>query len=58
LSDKVASWWVPEHWAFVEEIPKTSVGKFDKKLLRAGQSRGELQIVTIERAGRERGRDG
>jgi fatty-acyl-CoA synthase len=35
----------------VTEIPKTSVGKFDKKVLRAGQSKGELEIVTVERAG-------
>jgi fatty-acyl-CoA synthase len=51
LSDKVPAWWVPERWSFVSEIPKTSVGKFDKKLLRAGQSKGELEIVTVERAG-------
>jgi fatty-acyl-CoA synthase len=52
LQGKVASWWVPERWAFVDEIPKTSVGKFDKKVLRAGQSKGELDIVTIGRTGR------
>ncbi len=27
-------WWLPDGFAFVEEIPKTSVGKFDKKALR------------------------
>jgi fatty-acyl-CoA synthase len=51
LSDKMPRWWVPERWSFVTEIPKTSVGKFDKKVLRAGQSKGELEIVTVERAG-------
>ena len=51
LGDKVPSWWVPERWSFVSEIPKTSVGKFDKKVLRAGQAKGELEIVTID-AGR------
>jgi fatty-acyl-CoA synthase len=30
----VAAWWVPDEFAFLDEIPKTSVGKFDKKLLR------------------------
>jgi fatty-acyl-CoA synthase len=44
---KVAPWWVPEHWAFLGEIPKTSVGKFDKKLLRVNQAEGELEIVTL-----------
>jgi fatty-acyl-CoA synthase len=34
LSDKVAKWWLPDEVVFVEEIPKTSVGKFSKKQLR------------------------
>lgn len=34
LKDKVAKWWLPDDIVFVEEIPKTSVGKFDKKILR------------------------
>ena len=29
---KVAKWWLPERWAFIDEVPKTSVGKFDKKV--------------------------
>jgi fatty-acyl-CoA synthase len=35
LTPHVAKWWLPEDVAFVEAIPKTSVGKFDKKVLRA-----------------------
>jgi fatty-acyl-CoA synthase len=34
LSDRVAKWWVPERVEFIEEVPKTSVGKFSKKTLR------------------------
>jgi fatty-acyl-CoA synthase len=34
LRDKVAKWWLPDKVVFAEEIPKTSVGKFDKKVLR------------------------
>jgi fatty-acyl-CoA synthase len=34
LGDKVAKWWLPDEVIFVEEIPKTSVGKFSKKQLR------------------------
>jgi fatty-acyl-CoA synthase len=34
LEPKVAKWWIPDDVVFVEEIPKTSVGKFDKKVLR------------------------
>jgi fatty-acyl-CoA synthase len=35
LSDKVVRWWLPERWTFVTEIPRTSVGKYDKKTIRA-----------------------
>jgi fatty-acyl-CoA synthase len=35
LADRVAKWWIPERVEFVDEVPKTSVGKFDKKVLRA-----------------------
>jgi fatty-acyl-CoA synthase len=34
LGTRVARFWLPDEFAFVEEIPKTSVGKFDKKVLR------------------------
>ena len=42
LASRVAKWWVPERWAIVPEIPKTSVGKFDKKVLRARFKEGSL----------------
>jgi len=35
LTDRVAKWWLPERVEFIDEVPKTSVGKFDKKVLRA-----------------------
>ncbi len=47
LAARVAKWWVPEHWTFVESIPKTSVGKFDKKVLRAQYGAGELAVETL-----------
>lgn len=34
LKGKVADWWLPDDVAVIEVIPKTSVGKFDKKVLR------------------------
>ncbi len=34
LKEKVASWWMPDDVVFIDEVPKTSVGKFDKKVLR------------------------
>jgi fatty-acyl-CoA synthase len=34
LQGRVASWWVPDDVVFIDEVPKTSVGKFSKKDLR------------------------
>ncbi len=35
LSTRVAKWWLPDEVRFIDVVPKTSVGKFDKKQLRA-----------------------
>ena len=42
LATRVVRWWMPDHWVFVDEIPKTSVGKYDKKVLRARYGAGGL----------------
>jgi len=34
LAPSFAKWWLPERFEFVEEIPKTAVGKFRKTALR------------------------
>ena len=34
LRPRVAKWWLPDDVVFIEEVPKTSVGKFSKKDLR------------------------
>jgi fatty-acyl-CoA synthase len=34
LRPQVARWWLPDEIRFIDEIPKTSVGKFDKKAIR------------------------
>jgi len=34
LEDRVVKWWLPDRVEFIEEVPKTSVGKFSKKTLR------------------------
>ena len=47
LEDKVAKWWLPERWSFVAEVPKTSVGKFDKKRLRGLHADGELAVIEV-----------
>ncbi len=48
LAPRVARWWLPDQWAFIESVPKTSVGKFDKKVLRAQFAKGELDVVTVD----------
>jgi acyl-CoA synthetase (AMP-forming)/AMP-acid ligase II len=35
LETRFATWWLPDDVLFVDAIPKTSVGKFDKKVMRA-----------------------
>ncbi|PRW63695.1 long-chain fatty acid--CoA ligase [Actinopolyspora mortivallis] len=34
LRERVAKWWLPDEVWFVDELPKTSTGKFSKKTLR------------------------
>jgi fatty-acyl-CoA synthase len=45
LDGKVASWQIPENWTFIDEVPKTTVGKFDKKVLRARYADGDLDVL-------------
>lgn len=47
LEGKVAKWWLPERWCFVSEVPKTSVGKFDKKRIRSLHADGELTVIEL-----------
>jgi fatty-acyl-CoA synthase len=46
LGERVAKWWIPERWTFVSAVPKTSVGKFDKKVLRAQHADGLLEVIS------------
>lgn len=48
IAANCARFWIPEYFAFIDEIPKTSVGKFDKKVLRARQLAGELEVLRLE----------
>jgi fatty-acyl-CoA synthase len=42
LASRVAKFWLPDKVIFIQEIPKTSVGKFDKKVLRHRYAEGQL----------------
>jgi fatty-acyl-CoA synthase len=48
LTGRVARWWLPERWSFVTGIPKTSVGKLDKKRVRADYDARKLDVRLIE----------
>ncbi|QLL06475.1 long-chain fatty acid--CoA ligase [Mycobacterium vicinigordonae] len=45
LANKVVRWWLPERWTFADEIPRTSVGKYDKKTIRARYADGEYDVT-------------
>jgi fatty-acyl-CoA synthase len=44
LAQHFAKWWLPERYLFLDELPKTSVGKFDKKAMR--QQHGSVSAAT------------
>ena len=46
LVKRVAKWWLPDELAIVDEVPKTSVGKFDKKVLRRQLEEGRLSRMS------------
>jgi fatty-acyl-CoA synthase len=47
LCAHIPHWWQPERWTFLAQVPRTSVGKFDKKVLRAQYAEGRLQIEVL-----------
>jgi fatty-acyl-CoA synthase len=44
LAQTVAKWQLPDAWTFIEAVPRTSVGKFDKKVIRKWYADGELEV--------------
>jgi fatty-acyl-CoA synthase len=47
LSDRIPRWQLPERWCFINEVPKTSVGKFKKTTLRDQYAAGALSVTTL-----------
>lgn len=47
LAEKIAKWQLPERWAVIPAVPKTSVGKFDKKVIRKRYADGELDVTQL-----------
>jgi fatty-acyl-CoA synthase len=47
LADRVVRWWLPERWTFVDQVPRTSVGKYDKKTIRARHAEGAYEVIEL-----------
>ncbi|EGD56714.1 long-chain fatty acid--CoA ligase [Gordonia neofelifaecis] len=45
LEERIPRWQIPERWSFVTEVPKTSVGKFDKKRVRQHYADGDYTVL-------------
>lgn len=50
LATDFAKWSIPDRFLFVKEVPKTGVGKYDKKVVRSLYSEGGFDAVTAELA--------
>ncbi|MEV7613219.1 long-chain fatty acid--CoA ligase [Streptomyces sp. NPDC089799] len=48
LGGTIAKWQLPERWTAVDAVPKTSVGKFDKKKIRELHRLGQLEVTTLD----------
>ncbi|MDX6352234.1 MAG: hypothetical protein QOF84_7024 [Streptomyces sp.] len=47
LAARIAHWQLPERWAIIPAVPKTSVGKFDKKVIRRDYADGKLDVTRL-----------
>ena len=48
LAGRIAKWQLPERWTTLEAVPKTSVGKFDKKEVRRVYGEGGYQVTYLD----------
>jgi fatty-acyl-CoA synthase len=47
LGERIPRWQLPERWTFIDEVPKTSVGKFQKTTLRDRYAAGDLDVKIL-----------
>ena len=47
MTDQVPRWQLPERWCFVAEVPKTSVGKFSKRIMREAYASGQYEVIEV-----------
>ncbi len=45
LATRVPRWQLPERWSFIDEVPKTSVGKFAKTRIREAYAHGDYEVI-------------
>jgi fatty-acyl-CoA synthase len=55
LARSVASWWIPDVIEFVADLPKTGVGKYDKRRLREGHAARLATVLESARTPIEQG---
>jgi acyl-CoA synthetase (AMP-forming)/AMP-acid ligase II len=48
LAGSVAKWQLPDAWTFIDAVPRTSVGKFDKKVIRKWYADGDLDVSAAQ----------
>jgi fatty-acyl-CoA synthase len=47
LAERMPRWQLPERWAFIAEVPKTSVGKFAKIKMREAYANGDYEVTKL-----------
>ncbi|MEV8312367.1 long-chain-fatty-acid--CoA ligase [Streptomyces flavidovirens] len=47
MAEHIDAWMLPERWAIVAAVPKTSMGKYDKRSVRDQYEQGELDVVHL-----------
>jgi acyl-CoA synthetase (AMP-forming)/AMP-acid ligase II len=47
MAEQIPRWQLPERWCFIAEVPKTSVGKFSKRVMREAYAGGDYEIIEV-----------
>jgi fatty-acyl-CoA synthase len=47
LAEQIPRWQLPERWSFIDEVPKTSVGKFAKTRMRDAYANGDYRVINV-----------
>jgi fatty-acyl-CoA synthase len=47
MAGQIPRWQLPERWCFIAEVPKTSVGKFSKRIMREAYQDGDYEVIEV-----------